>query len=419
MWGAMSENHSWDVYPLVFTVDFLFGACLSDYQHFGRTVCDLPPTDGARHIERFREDFDLAKKLGLSCFRSGVEWSRVEPRQGEFSKDALAFYREYYSELSSRGLKVFATLHHFTNPPWIHGLGGWLSRQVGAEFLKYVEVVVSEIGDKVDYLLLYNEPSIYAYMAYLKGQGGLPPYKKDRSALLVALELIVNTISEAADRVRSAGFKGWVGFTHAVPNTKPRPGYSLSARMYSSLARGALFYDVLDELVGAVDFVGLDYYTMNYVDGGGQVVASEIDSKGLTDTLLEVWLRYRVPIAVTENGFPTRNHSLKTKYLVDHLVAVAKALEAGVPVFAYNWWSFLHGYEWGYEYKPFFALVDVAQDYTRTPTPTAEEYSKIAQSRLISVEQQEWALSQPYPGVMRDWRLDAETFPGLGAQTRA
>ncbi|PSO07917.1 hypothetical protein B9Q04_08340, partial [Candidatus Marsarchaeota G2 archaeon BE_D] len=358
----MSENHSWDVYPLVFTVDFLFGACLSDYQHFGRTVCDLPPTDGARHIERFREDFDLAKKLGLSCFRSGVEWSRVEPRQGEFSKDALAFYREYYSELSSRGLKVFATLHHFTNPPWIHGLGGWLSRQVGAEFLKYVEVVVSEIGDKVDYLLLYNEPSIYAYMAYLKGQGGLPPYKKDRSALLVALELIVNTISEAADRVRSAGFKGWVGFTHAVPNTKPRPGYSLSARMYSSLARGALFYDVLDELVGAVDFVGLDYYTMNYVDGGGQVVASEIDSKGLTDTLLEVWLRYRVPIAVTENGFPTRNHSLKTKYLVDHLVAVAKALEAGVPVFAYNWWSFLHGYEWGYEYKPFFALVDVAQD---------------------------------------------------------
>ncbi|MEM0121350.1 MAG: family 1 glycosylhydrolase [Thermoprotei archaeon] len=411
----MSENHSWDVYPLVFTKDFLFGACVSDYQHFGHTVCDLPPTDGAKHIEHYREDFDLAKSLGFSCFRSGVEWARIEPKQGEYSKDALTFYKEYYSELSSRGLKVFATLHHLTNPPWIHGLGGWLSRQVADGFLKYVETVAVELGDKIDYILLYNEPSIYAYMAYAKGEGGLPPYKKDRSTLLNALELIVTTIAEAADRVRSTGFKGMVGFTHAVPNTKPHSRFSIGARMYSSLAWGPLFYDVLDDLVGSIDFIGLDYYTANYIDGGGRIVASEVDPKGLMDTLLEVWLHYNLPIAVTENGFPTRNHDLKTKYMVDHLVAVAKALEAGVRVFAYNWWSFLHGYEWGYDYKPFFALVDVDKDYKRVPTPTAQEYSKIAQSRLISVEQQEWAHSQVYPGVMRDWRLDASQSVGVRA----
>jgi beta-glucosidase len=404
----MSENHSWDLYPLVFTRDFLFGACLSDYQHFGGTVCDLPPSEGARHIDHYVEDFDLASKLGLTCFRTGIEWSRVEPKRGQYSKEAIDFYKDYYGQLASRGLKVFATLHHFTNPPWIHEVGGWLSREVSKAYVDYVGKVVSELSDKIDYLLLFNEPAVYSYMAYAKGGGGLPPYKSDRGAVLAVLDNIVGAVAEAADKVRTTGYRGKIGFTHAVPNTRPRPTYSLRARMYSSLTWGPMFYDVLDALAPSVDFIGLDYYTLNYVDGSGHIVGSEIDPQGLTSTLLGVWLRYRLPIAVTENGFPTRDDNLKSKYMVDHLAAVAKALEAGVPVFAYNWWSFLHGYEWGYGYKPFFALVDVAEDYSRRPTATASVYSDIIRTRLISVDKQRWAKTQAYPGYMADWRLGAE-----------
>lgn len=402
----MSEDHGWDVYPLVFTADFLFGACLSDYQHFGGAVCDLPPTDGAKHFERFQEDFELARSLGFTCFRSGVEWARVEPRRGEYPGEALSFYKRYYGELSSRGMKAFATLHHFTNPPWIHEAGGWLSREVARAYVGYVRRVGEELGDRLHYVLLFNEPAAYAYLAYYRGM--LPPYRRDRHQMVRALDNILEAVAEAADALRSTGYTGMVGFTHAVPNAKPKSQLSLGARLYSSLAWGTLFYDVLDVLAEAVDFVGLDYYTLNYVGGGGEIVGSAIHPEGLTQILMKVWLRYRLPLAVTENGFPTRNHDLKTKYLIEHLVAVAKAVEAGVPVFAYCWWSFLHGYEWGYGYRPFFALVDVGQDYSRKPTPTATRYSKIISARAVTVEDQLWARGVPDPGVMRDWRVDAE-----------
>jgi beta-glucosidase len=42
------------------------------------------------------------------------------------------------------------------------------------------------------------------------------------------------------------------------------------------------------------------------------------------------------------------------------------------------WWSFLHGYEWGLGYWPFFALVDVDPvTYERRFTPLAERFREV------------------------------------------
>jgi beta-glucosidase len=40
------------------------------------------------------------------------------------------------------------------------------------------------------------------------------------------------------------------------------------------------------------------------------------------------------------------------------------------------WWSFLHGYEWGLGYKPFFALIDE----NRRPTPLALSMRRILEA---------------------------------------
>src|SRR3989344_8043019 len=41
------------------------------------------------HFERFQEDFDWAKKLGQNAHRLSIEWARIEPRQGEWSFEAV------------------------------------------------------------------------------------------------------------------------------------------------------------------------------------------------------------------------------------------------------------------------------------------------------------------------------------------
>ena len=34
------------------------------------------------HYHRFREDFDIAKQLGHNAHRFSIEWSRIEPEEG-------------------------------------------------------------------------------------------------------------------------------------------------------------------------------------------------------------------------------------------------------------------------------------------------------------------------------------------------
>ena len=54
--------------------------------------------------EKYREDFDLARALHQNAHRLSVEWSRLEPREGEWSAEAFAFYRRVLTALREREL---------------------------------------------------------------------------------------------------------------------------------------------------------------------------------------------------------------------------------------------------------------------------------------------------------------------------
>src|SRR6185437_4357520 len=60
---------------------------------------------GVDHYNRYQKDFDLLKKLNLNAFRFGIEWSRIEPKEGEWDQDAIEHYRTYIKELKERGIE--------------------------------------------------------------------------------------------------------------------------------------------------------------------------------------------------------------------------------------------------------------------------------------------------------------------------
>ena len=62
---------------------------------------------------------------GLDNYRFSVEWSRIEPAEGEFSRAALAHYRRQCVGLRERGVDPVVTFHHFTTPRWLTAQGGW------------------------------------------------------------------------------------------------------------------------------------------------------------------------------------------------------------------------------------------------------------------------------------------------------
>jgi len=123
----------------------------------------------------------------------------------------------------------------------------------------------------------------------------------------------------------------------------------------------------------------------------------EVQPEGLTRLLERVHREYTGPagvrIAVTENGAAyddepdDEGHVAdveRTSFLTAHLHAVLDAVDTGVPVEAYFYWSLLDNFEWAWGYEKRFGIVRV--DYEtqkRTPKLSAETYRDVIRSRAL------------------------------------
>lgn len=133
----------------------------------GRVWADRPSGAACDWWNNAERDFDLAAHLGTNAHRMSVEWSRIEPEPGQWDEFALGRYREMLNALIARGIQPMVTLHHFTNPLWIEEQGAWTSDKTPEYFERYVDKVVSALGDLVSFWCTINEPLVYATQVYL------------------------------------------------------------------------------------------------------------------------------------------------------------------------------------------------------------------------------------------------------------
>ena len=122
----------------------------------------------------------------------------------------------------------------------------------------------------------------------------------------------------------------------------------------------------------------------------------EVYPAGLTEALLWVRRRYGdIPLYVTENGAafrdPARAEDLvpdarRVRYLLEHLRAARRAIEAGVDLRGYFVWSLLDNFEWSHGYSKRFGIVHV--DYStqkRTPKASAWFYAGVIRANGASL----------------------------------
>jgi beta-glucosidase len=129
----------------------------------------------------------------------------------------------------------------------------------------------------------------------------------------------------------------------------------------------------------------------------------EVQPEGLTTLLKRVSDEYAAPagtaLYVTENGAAyddepvvedgeTRVHDAdRVEFLRGHVAAIRAAIEQGVDVRGYFYWSMLDNFEWAWGYEKRFGLVRV--DYEtqeRTLKDSGREYSRIIAARAIDAE---------------------------------
>jgi len=387
-----------------FPADFLWGTATSahqveggnvnsdwwDFEHDPHTAAREPSGDGIDHYHRYADDFALLASLGHNAHRLSVEWARIQPAPGEFSRAAIAHYRRVLTALAGHGMTAFVTLHHFTLPRWFAAAGGWLAAEAVEVFARYCSRVAAELGDLMPYVCTINEPQMVALHGYLEGYH--PPgitnptlWRRAGRVLLEAHHAAVRVVHQASPRSRA-------GLAVNLPLLAPiRDDEACHA--FQRLMRREIVDLYLDGLTGPDrgDWLGVQYYRKQWVDPASpSFFAEPPDDFARTqmgwavypDGLRQVLHRAAetgLPLYVTENGIATEDDTERVHYLRTHLAALAQARAEGVDVRGYLHWSAFDNFEWSEGYRPKFGLiaVDHTNDFARVPKPSAHAFARI------------------------------------------
>ena len=159
----------------VFPENFIWGAATAGHQiegnntssdwwareHSPRTDVSEPSGDAANSYNRYREDVRLLADSGLTMYRFGIEWARIEPVEGCFSKAELLHYRAMIDACHEFGVEPMVTIYHFTMPLWFAAEGGWKRPDALDKFKRYVSYVLPILND-VTWICTINEPNMVA-----------------------------------------------------------------------------------------------------------------------------------------------------------------------------------------------------------------------------------------------------------------
>jgi len=124
------------------------------WEHAPGTPCPDPSGDACDHWHRYDDDIALVADLGFNAYRFSLEWSRIEPEEGEFSLVALDHYKRMCESCLERGVEPVVTFHHFTSPRWVAAAGGWAVADTADRFARFVERAASHLHGSMAHHLL-------------------------------------------------------------------------------------------------------------------------------------------------------------------------------------------------------------------------------------------------------------------------
>jgi len=368
------EKH--DHKTLKFPEGFLWGTATSAYQVEGNNVnADWEDYKSAGiaadQYNLYEKDFDLIKQLNHNAHRLSIEWSRIEPKIGEFDTSEIEHYKKVLKALKDRKVTVMLTLWHFTLPKWVADLGGWENGKTIEFFERFVRRIAPEVSPFVDMWITINEPGVYIYEGYIKREW--PPAKKSFLGQIKTVLNLASAHKKVYKYLHTLNNHNKVGIAQNIQSLEAYHKHSVmeqSAVMLTDLVSNHLFYFLTKH---THDFLGINYYfhiRFNSINGFLPTIAQagaesmdvsdlgwEVFPEGLFDVLAD--LSDHVPIYITECGIASTNDDRRNRFLITYLHEVYRAIQAGINVKGFFYWSLIDNFEWHLGFDPRFGLIEV------------------------------------------------------------
>lgn len=344
----------------------------------------------------FDKDVEVLKKLGVTHYRFGIEWGRVEPKPGVFNEAAIRQYVGMARKLRAAGIEPVVTLWHFTFPDWLYdsqkkNRSNFLHPNVESAWKEYVTRMVTALAPYVRVYVPQNEPNGDLYISYFGGHWP-PGLLLTPGALKKATKVAVNMFREASTIIHRERPDAIVMGIYSIPNWRRNYVQDPTGFVYNMMLRQN--YDHLDQVADSLDMIGVNYYysqdasTVRFIKRPEGELGSnytqngwEISPEGFYEVLKAVDKRYGKPIVVSENGIGTQSEQKKIRYFREHVNQMRRALADGVDVRGYFPWTLIDNYEWAEGYKANFGLTHVdPKTKDRVIEPSGTWFTKFIQA---------------------------------------
>lgn len=329
--------------------------------------------DAADHWNRYPEDIQLMKELGVNAYRFSVSWSKIMPKKGVVDTLALHHYIQVTDSLLGNGIKPMVTLYHFTHPLWFQELGAFEKEENIQYFVDFSEIVYNALHHNVKEWCTINEPGVYMFDSYFSGM--FPPGIKDpkMAAQVLANLLKAHVLVYQKFKTLSEGNQAKIGIVKNMMQMDAYGKYNLLDHIVKYIGDNnynevilqtfktdqfnfniPTMVDYTTEIKGAstsLGFIGLNYYSHYAFNFTGSIdeslepmpypgeVMTDMDygvyPEGIYRAIKRI-SKLNVPIIITENGITDDKDDRRGDFIEKSLFAVSEAIKDGYNVTGYT-----------------------------------------------------------------------------------
>lgn len=360
------------------------------------------------HWNRYAQDIKLVKDVGLNACRFSLDWSMIEPVQGQFNKAALDHYHAEIDEMLKQGLTPMVTMHHFVHPQWFQDLGAFEMLENIKIFQNFCTKIFQEFNAKVRLWCTINEPACYVFQGYINK--AFPPglFDLQKAGEVLRNMLLAHVLVYQTLKAMPGGNQAQIGCVHQYLTFEPYNSWNLvegvPAMMLNYIFNDLslkffntgeyYFYipfsaevtlnqnikdlpDIKLDQRPWFDFFGLNFYSRVVIQQKfwnplrkdavvpsckeGEVMTDmpyPLYAQGLYDAIAYV-SQFGVPIYITENGIADGKDDRRETFFKDYLGIVSKALDEGYDIRGWFYWSLMDNFEWNDGFGPRFGLYEV------------------------------------------------------------
>ncbi|GAB6188690.1 glycoside hydrolase family 1 protein [Marinitoga arctica] len=291
------------------------------------------------NINLFNEIFNLSKEINFNSISFSIEWAKIMPEMNFINHKKLESYKNFILNLKRHNIEPIIILNYFTVPSWFEKIGGFNKKENLIFFRDYINIVLSYLGNIVDYYITFFEPG----------------------------KLVKKSFQE---KTFPNGFSNIENLKNFIDNL-----YVLHKETYISIKKNNIFskvsftknifYDLFDykknNLLKYIDFISISYDGEKNYNNSKPVQKDDIGNIINPDSIYKYLLSIKKldkPILIMGTGIADENDIYRSTFLIKTLTYIYNVLKRGIKVYGFHYRSLFDLFEWEYGFSAKYGLYE-------------------------------------------------------------